>query len=87
MLRHAALVRTDIFEESITSISQVTRIGELGTTLAVTSNQGTLHYTPENGIFHSHYHENLKSYISMLNSDAHTKDYTMLHSCPYCNLG
>jgi hypothetical protein len=37
MLRHVALVRTDFSEELSTSIIRVTRIGELGTTLAVTS--------------------------------------------------
>jgi hypothetical protein len=37
MLRCVALVRTDVSEESITSIIRVTRIGELGTTLEVTS--------------------------------------------------
>jgi hypothetical protein len=42
MLRRVALVRTDISEELSASISRVTRIGELGTTLAVTSNQRTL---------------------------------------------
>jgi hypothetical protein len=36
MLRRAALVRTDLLEEFSDSI-RVTRIGELGTTLAVTS--------------------------------------------------
>jgi hypothetical protein len=38
VLRPVALVRTDVSEEFITSI-RVTRIGELGTTLAVTSNR------------------------------------------------
>jgi hypothetical protein len=38
MLRHVALVRTDVSEEPSTSFIRVTRIGELGTTLAVTSN-------------------------------------------------
>jgi hypothetical protein len=42
MLRPVALVRTDVSEESIASIIRVTRIGELGTTLAVTSNRSTL---------------------------------------------
>jgi hypothetical protein len=37
-----ALVRTDISEELSASFIRVTRIGELGTTLAVTSNQYTL---------------------------------------------
>jgi hypothetical protein len=39
MLCHVALVRTDVSEELSASIIKVTRIGELGTTLAVTSNQ------------------------------------------------
>jgi hypothetical protein len=55
MLCHVALVRTDVSEEYSASIISVTRIGELGTTLAVTSN-------PENAILHSHRLENLKSY-------------------------
>jgi hypothetical protein len=42
MLRRAALVRTDISEELSASFIRVTRIGELGTTLAVTSNRRTL---------------------------------------------
>jgi hypothetical protein len=42
MLCRVALVRTDVSEELSASIIQVTRIGELGTTLAVTSNQRTL---------------------------------------------
>jgi hypothetical protein len=38
MLRRVALVRTDNSEELSTPFIKVTRIGELGTTLAVTSN-------------------------------------------------
>jgi hypothetical protein len=34
-----ALVRTDVSEELSASFIRVTRIGELGTTLAVTSNR------------------------------------------------
>jgi hypothetical protein len=37
MLRRVALVRTDASEERSASINKVTRIGELGTTLSVTS--------------------------------------------------
>jgi hypothetical protein len=37
MLRHVALVRTDVSEELSASIVRVTRIDELGTTLAVIS--------------------------------------------------
>jgi hypothetical protein len=37
MLRHVALVRTDFSEELSASFIRVTRIGELGTTLAVTN--------------------------------------------------
>jgi hypothetical protein len=36
MLRGVALVRSDVSEEISTSIIRVTRIGELGTMLAVT---------------------------------------------------
>jgi hypothetical protein len=42
MLRRVALVRTDVSKELSAFIIRVTRIGELGTTLAVTSNRLTL---------------------------------------------
>jgi hypothetical protein len=70
MLRGVALVRTDVSEEDIASI-RVTRVGELGTTLKVTSNRSTLRRRaarrniPEDGILHSHRHESLKSYIEV----------------------
>jgi hypothetical protein len=41
MLRHVALVRTDVSEE-LSASTRVTRIDELGTTLAITSNRRTL---------------------------------------------
>jgi hypothetical protein len=43
MLRRVALVRTGV-EERIASIIKMRRIGELGTTLAVTSNRSTLRW-------------------------------------------
>jgi hypothetical protein len=46
MLRHVALVRTDVSEEPSSSIISVIRIGELGTTLAVTSSVHRLIVTP-----------------------------------------
>jgi hypothetical protein len=63
MLRRVALVRTGVSEELSTSINRVTRIGELGTTLAVTSNRDAKLLIPENAILHSHRRENLKYYI------------------------
>jgi hypothetical protein len=39
MLRSVALVRTDVSEEPSALFIRVTRIGELGTTLAVASNR------------------------------------------------
>jgi hypothetical protein len=42
MLHRVALVRTDVSEELSGFFIRVTRIGELGTTLAVTSNRRTL---------------------------------------------
>jgi hypothetical protein len=42
MLRRVALVRTDVSDEHTVSFIRVTRIGELGTTLGITSNRYTL---------------------------------------------
>jgi hypothetical protein len=42
MLRRVALVRTDVSEELNASFIRVTRIGELGATLASTSNRRAL---------------------------------------------
>jgi DNA-binding TFAR19-related protein (PDSD5 family) len=42
MLRRVALVRIDVSEELSSAIIRVTRIGELGTTLAVTINRRML---------------------------------------------
>jgi hypothetical protein len=42
ILRRVDIVRTDVSEERSASFIRVTRIGELGTTLAVTSNRRTL---------------------------------------------
>jgi hypothetical protein len=39
MLRRVALVRSDVSEELSVSFIRVIRIGELGTTLALTSNR------------------------------------------------
>jgi hypothetical protein len=42
LLRRVALVRTDVSEEPGVSFIRVTKIGELGTTQAATSNRRTL---------------------------------------------
>jgi hypothetical protein len=42
ILPRVALVRTDVSDELSASFIRVTRIGELGTTLAVISNRRTL---------------------------------------------
>jgi hypothetical protein len=42
MLRRVVLVMPDVSEERSASIIRVRRIGELGTTLVVTSNRSTL---------------------------------------------
>jgi hypothetical protein len=54
MLLRVTLVRTDVSEELRASIIRVTRIGELGTTVAVTSNRrslrrNTMCYTDDGG--------------------------------------
>jgi hypothetical protein len=42
MIRRVALVRTDVSEKLSVFFTRVIRIGELGTTIAVTSNRRTL---------------------------------------------
>jgi hypothetical protein len=65
MLRRVALLGTDVSEERIITIIRVTRIGELGTTLAITSvlTRATRRHIPEDGFRHSRPSDNLKSYI------------------------
>jgi hypothetical protein len=50
VLRRVALVRTDVSEEVSASFIRVTRIGELGTTLAVTSDRRMLQRNTKGGV-------------------------------------
>jgi hypothetical protein len=54
MLRLVALVRIHVSEELSPSFIRVTRIGELGTTLAVTSNRRRLQRNNNVGSYKSH---------------------------------
>jgi hypothetical protein len=56
MLRRVAIVRTDVSEELSASIIRLTRIGELGTTLAVTSNRRTLQRNTKRTLFTDSFH-------------------------------
>jgi hypothetical protein len=51
MLRSVALVKTDVSEELSASIIKVTRIGGLGTAVAVTSNRRTLRRNTRNNLY------------------------------------
>jgi hypothetical protein len=67
MLRCLALVRTDVSEERSATIIRVTRIGELGTKLALTSvlTIATRRNIPEDAILLSHRRESLKFYVGI----------------------
>jgi hypothetical protein len=56
MLRHVTLVRTDVWVEFSGYFIGVTRIGELGTALALTSNpdEGGAKFLPNVGSYKSH---------------------------------
>jgi hypothetical protein len=54
MLLRVALVKPDVSEEPSASIFRVTRIGELGISLAVTSNRRTLRRNKKIGSYKSH---------------------------------
>jgi hypothetical protein len=59
ILYRVALVRTDVSEERIAYMISVTRIGELGATLAVTiirsKQRGTRRKIPEDGILQTYW--------------------------------
>jgi hypothetical protein len=63
MLRRVALVRTDLSEELSASFIRVTRIGELGTTQAATSNRLTLRGNKSYSILHCYRCENTTNVI------------------------
>jgi hypothetical protein len=79
LLCRVALVRTDVSEEPGASVIRVTKIGELGTTQAVTLmkeapgssetsvlTRSTRRNNPEDDILHSYRRENLKSYMQLV---------------------
>jgi hypothetical protein len=67
MIRSAAIVRTYVSEERISSIIRVTRVSELGKTFLrnIILTRVTRSSIPEDGINHSHRRGNLKSYIEL----------------------
>jgi hypothetical protein len=81
MLRRVALVWTDVSEEPSAFFIRVTRIGELGTTLGVTSNRRTLRRDiPEDAILHSYRSENLKSYVFVCSKNPDPPAELLLHT-------
>jgi hypothetical protein len=67
MLRRVALVRTEVSEERSVSFIRVTRIGEIGTTLAVTSNRRTLR-------------RNTKSLVTLIKEELSSSETSVLTS-------
>jgi hypothetical protein len=69
MLRRVALVRTDVSEELSASFIRVTRIGELGTTLAVTSNRRKLQRNTQRASVASYIYSRARIHCLSLNGD------------------
>jgi hypothetical protein len=69
MLCHVVLVRTDVPEERLASIIGVTRIGEIGAKLSVSSNRRTQRDTrrdiPEDNILHTAHALQMNSLLVM----------------------
>jgi hypothetical protein len=63
MLRHVALVRADVSGEHSTCIILMMDALRSSETLVLT--RATRRNIPEDGILHSHRHENLSSYITL----------------------
>jgi hypothetical protein len=74
MLCHVAIARTDVSEQRSASIIRVTGFNEQGQHVPLVMEalcfsetsvltRDTRHNIQEDGIFHSHCHENIKSYI------------------------
>jgi hypothetical protein len=68
MLRRVVLVRTDVSEELSASFIRVTRIGELGTTLAVTSNRRTLRRNTKTNKYQYQYQIGISSQRALIAS-------------------
>jgi hypothetical protein len=78
MWRRVVLVRTDVSEERIAYIIRATRVGDIGTTLALTKNRSTLRHPDDRD---DKFLPNVGSYKSHAGSHPrkrHSPDYTLI---------
>jgi hypothetical protein len=80
MSRRVALVRTDVSEELNASFIRVTRIGELGTTRAVTSNRRTLQIYRNGDVLIRMMLCSVSSSESAASNSTYLADHTLLFS-------
>jgi hypothetical protein len=79
-----ALVRTDVSEEPSASFIRVTRIGELGTTLAVTSNRREAHDVTSQKMTLFIVTAVKTSNLTYINIVPEDRNYFTVGACAYC---
>jgi hypothetical protein len=86
MLRCVALVRTDVSEEPSASFIRVTRIGELGTTLAATSNHLVFFRSMHRLLVAASVVPSLPILVTLMKEELGSSETSVLKRCTWRNI-